>query len=368
MYLKPLRFALVFGRFALVYGSFTTEPPLLNSYSRSVMAVTRSKITVVDKITTGDEKVNGVQNVEKVTKVKKVKKVAVSESPRKKKHIEELYAVIEVPKDLLLPKSFVDYHTPEFIVGVQHILQIDPTLYPCIVHLNFKAFAKEEKMPQTETETVLQYWYALIRSVIGQQVSGHAARAIEGRFRQLFNGSPTPQEALKKSPEELRAVGLLNMKMKYVLSISEAFCSPDSKLTSLDFYNSSTTEEIVNELIALKGIGEWSAKMFSVFTLKELDVFAYDDLGVARGVARYLEKRPQLLAEIKNGVNDDETLKLRLKRKGKFQTTSSKRDWIAHHDEYVKYLGNLYSPYQLVLMLLMWRLAATNVEVLENVR
>lgn len=335
------------------------------------MAVTRSKLTVVDNVTKTVEKVkkdNGKQNVEKITKVKKVKKEAVILSPRKKKHIEELFAVIDVPKDLLLPKTFVDYHTPEFILGVNHILQIDPSLYPCIVHLEFKSFANEVALSETESETILRYWYALISSVIGQQVSGHAARAIEGRFRQLFDGSPTPQEALKKSPEDLRAVGLLAMKLKYVMSISEAFSSTDSKLVSLDFYNSSTTEEIVNELITLKGIGEWSAKMFSVFTLKELDVFAYDDLGIARGVARYLEVRPHLLEKIKNDVNEDETLRVRLKRKGKFQTKSSKRDWIPLHDEYVKYLGSMYAPYQLVLMLIMWRLASTNVEILENVR
>lgn len=360
----------------LVFRSLVSSRPLV-TYASLAMAVTRSKITVVK---TSVENHNGVQTVEKVTKTKKVKttipgtpksKVKASSanaSPRKKPHIEELFAVVDIPEDLLLPQTFIDRHKPEFIKGVNYILLKDPSLYPCIVHLDFKAFSNKVALPETEDEVILRYWYALISSVIGQQVSGHAAKAIEGRFKLLFEDGPTPQDTLKKSPEELRAVGLLAMKLKYVISISEAFSSPDSKLVSLDFYRSSTNQEIIDELVLLKGIGEWSAKMFSVFTLKELDIFAYDDLGVARGVARYLENRPQLLKDIQKGVNEDELLKLGLKKKGKFQTKSSKRDWVPLHDEYVKYLGKLYSPYLLVLMLIMWRLASTNVEILENVR
>lgn len=341
------------------------------------MAVTRSRVTVMaEKAPNGSDKTAEVKltKVTKVTRVTKKRetKAVAPESPTKKKlakkHIEELFPVVQVPSDLLLPQQFVEYHDPRFIEGVLHILKKDPTLYPCIVYQNFKSFAKQEKRTESESEVILQYWYALISSVIGQQVSGHAAKAIEGRFNALFQGKPTPQKTLKATPEELRAVGLLGMKMKYVVSISEAFSSSDSKLVSLDFYNSSTNEEIINELVQLKGIGEWSAKMFSTFTLKELDIFAYDDLGVARGVARYLEIRPQLLKDIKEGVHAAEELRKGLKKKGKFQTNSSKRDWIPLHDQYVMYLGQMFAPYRLVLMLIMWRLSSTNVEILENVR
>lgn len=341
------------------------------------MAVTRSKISVTtEKVANGVS--TSVKTEFKVAKLAKVTKKKIeptvkspSASPRKKKpyqHIETLFPVVEVPLDLLLPSSFVENHDPEFIKGVQFILKKDPTLYPCVVYQEFKAFKNKVEDTLSEKEVILRYWYSLISSVIGQQVSGHAAKAIEGRFRQLFDDRPTPQETLTKTPEELRAVGLLAMKLKYVVSISEAFTSPDSKLVSLDFYRSSSNEEIINELVLLKGIGEWSAKMFSVFTLQELDIFAYDDLGVARGVARYLENRPQLLQDVKEGVHAVEELKIGLKKKGKFQTKSSKRDWVPLHDQYVKYLGRMFSPYQLVFMLIMWRMASTNVEVLENVR
>lgn len=342
------------------------------------MVVTRSKITVKSEansigVTTKVETIERVAKLAKFTKKVKAttKVVEINESPRKKKltkHIEELFPAVDVPHDLLLPQSFIDKHSPEFTKGIQHILEKDPSLYPCIVYQDFKAFHSEEKPAENEKETILRYWYALISSVIGQQVSGHAAKAIEGRFRALFSGKPTPSETLLKSPEELRGVGLLAMKHKYVLSISEAFTNPALKLVSIEFYENSTNEEIIAELVTLKGIGEWSAKMFSVFTLGELDIFAYDDLGVARGVARYLENRPKLLKEVRDGVQAVEELKLGLKKKGKFQTKSLKRDWVPLHDQYVKFLGRMYSPYQLVFMLIMWRMASTNVEVLENVR
>lgn len=290
------------------------------------------------------------------------------ESPRKKRNLEDHLSEIPVPPDLALPQEFIDFHHPGFIDGIRAILAKDPSLYPAIVHRNFVVFSKSDPDSRPDSEIINDYWYKLVSAVIGQQISGSAAKAIETRFRALFDSVPTPQDLLTKDHETLRAVGLLNQKLAYVLHISTSFTDPTLPLTSASFYRNSTSAELITELTKLKGIGEWSAKMFLVFTLKELDVFAYDDLGVARGVSRYLANRPQLLAEVKQGVHAVEALKLGLKKKGKFMKSSSKRDWIPLHDEYVKLLGAMHAPYQLVFMLIMWRLLATNVEILENVR
>lgn len=326
------------------------------------MPVTRSKATVTEITLTQTVKVEKPRAARKA----KVNGKIVSKASKGNRNIEHLFALAEVPKDLLLPSEFEAYHDLRFIEGVKHILSIDPTLYPVVVHLKFRAFSNEEKPIQSERDTILHYWYALISSVIGQQVSGSAAKAIESRFSLSFEGKPTPEKTLLKTDEELRAVGLLKMKAKYVRHISETFAQP-GELTSLAFY-STPKEDVIKGLTQLMGIGEWSAKMFAVFTLRELDIFAFDDLGVARGVARYLENRPEMLAKVKEGVHAVEELKKRLTKRGKFQTKSSKRTWTPLHDEYVKYLGLMFAPYQLVFMLIMWRLASTNVEVLENVR
>lgn len=289
----------------------------------------------------------------------------VSASSRKTKpHIETFFSHIEVPGDLCLPADFVTYHTPEFIEGVKYILSVDPSLYPATVHGNFTVFARENEPDKKGLDLINHYWFSLITSILGQQISGHAAKAIRGRFEQLFDGDPTPEATLKLPQETVKGVGLSNMKLKYVIHISETFATGDTKLLDPLFYESAPTTELIKELTLLKGVGEWSARMFCLFTLKDLDVFAYDDLGVARGVARYLEVRPLVLEATKVGVHADEILKAGLKKKGKFAKADSKRDWTPLHDEYMKFLAAKFQPYQLIFMLLMWRLSATNTEVL----
>lgn len=338
------------------------------------MAVLRSKsVTYVAKSVAPASSVSSIKTEKPVKLAKVAAPPASPKLPRKKAgpkpHIETLYAHIVTPDNLQLPQSFIDFHSPQFVEGCNHVLKIDPSLYPVLSQSRFDTFSKKQAA-QIENEdgdkVILGYWYSLVSSVISQQVSGSAARAIKGRFQALFDGKPTPQAALAVDRDTLKAVGLLSMKLNYIVHISEVFSSPDSKLTSLSFYKNCTSEELVAELTKLKGIGEWSARMFAVFTLKDLDIFAYDDLGVARGVARYLEVRPETLKETKDGVHAVEELKIRLKRKSKFFAAQSKRDWVPLHDEYVKFLALKYEPYRLVFMLIMWELSATNIDALEQ--
>lgn len=307
------------------------------------------------------------KTIRKTTKTTKTTKRTVSKDP--KLYIEDVLSHIEVPPDLTLPEAFVAFHEPEFLKGVEHVLKTDRSLYPVVVYRNFETFRRTEQ-PQkrlSEEDTILSYWYALIRSVLGQQISGMAAKAVEARFRKLFeNDTPTPSETALKTTEELRGAGLSGQKAKYVVHISETFLDKKSPLARLSFYEQSTSQEILDELVKLKGVGVWSAKMFATFTLKNLNLFAYDDLGVARGVSKYLQRRPEVYQDIKKEVDQIEEIKELLKRKSLFAKSGSKRDWVPCHDEYVKFLGLKFAPYLLVLMLLMWRLAATNVEILET--
>lgn len=268
-----------------------------------------------------------------------------------------------------LPEEFVNYHVPEFVKGCTYILERDPSLYSVIVYKNFLQFENAEEKLLKDEETIRTYWYSLISSVIAQQISGSAAQSIEAKFRALFNGEvPTPSKTLTFSYEELRALGLSNMKVKYVQHISEEYSNKECILTSVDFYKTATVEELTEELCKLKGIGEWSAKMFILFTLKNMNVFAHEDLGIARGMARYLQKRPSTLLQAKKLCEAEEFKKL-LSKKAKFaskQGSKSKRDWVPIHDVYVKSVGELFDPYQSVFMLILWRISTTNINVLEN--
>ena len=295
-------------------------------------------------------------------KIKKTKKTTVTV---KKPHFEDVILFIKVPENLELPQDFVDYHREGFIEAVRHIINQDASLYRSIVYKKFPHYKKQgSEIVKSDEELILSYWHSLISSVVSQQISGLAARSIMSKFEALFDGKPTPLKTLTFTFDELREVGLSRMKISYVQSISEAFSNPDSNLCKVLFYRDAPLEEVIKELVSLKGIGEWSAKMFALFTLNEWDVFAHDDLGVARGMSRYLAKRPELLNQVKREVQQNEEMKALLKKKPKFGTTKQ-RDWVPLHDQYLIHAARRFSPYMLVFMLLMWRLSATNIDVLE---
>ncbi|MEA2246154.1 MAG: DNA-3-methyladenine glycosylase [Solirubrobacteraceae bacterium] len=124
-----------------------------------------------------------------------------------------------------------------------------------------------------------------MRSIVGQQVSTHAARAIHGRLLDHFGGrTPTPAEVLAADPDEMRvAAGLSRAKTQYLRSLAEHVLAGELELDRLD---SLPDAEIVSELVAVRGIGEWSAHMFLMFQLERPDVLAVGDLGIRRAVER----------------------------------------------------------------------------------
>ena len=142
------------------------------------------------------------------------------------------------------------------------------------------------------------HYGALLRSIVGQQLSTRAARAIYGRVLERFGGrTPTPEEVLADDPEELRAAaGLSRAKVAFLRSLAEHVISGELELDRLDRLSD---EEIVAELVAVKGIGEWSAHMFLMFQLERPDVLAVGDLGIRRAVQRaYGLDAPPTAAEL----------------------------------------------------------------------
>jgi DNA-3-methyladenine glycosylase II len=129
------------------------------------------------------------------------------------------------------------------------------------------------------------HYGALVRSIVGQQLSTIAARAIYARLVAHFGGrTPTPEEVLAADPDEMRvAAGLSRAKTAYLRSLAEHVLSGELELDRLD---SLPDEEIVSELVAVRGIGEWSAHMFLMFQLDRPDVLAVGDLGIRRAVER----------------------------------------------------------------------------------
>jgi len=126
---------------------------------------------------------------------------------------------------------------------------------------------------------------ALVRAIVGQQLSVRAARAIYGRLLERFDGQPpTPEQILADEPDELRvAVGLSHAKTAYLRSLAEHVLAGELELDRLEQLSD---DEVMAELVAVKGIGEWSAHMFLMFTLARPDILAVGDLGIRRAAER----------------------------------------------------------------------------------
>lgn len=132
---------------------------------------------------------------------------------------------------------------------------------------------------------------ALLRAIIGQQLSSKAAATISGRFDALFQGPPTPSGVAALPDARLRAVGLSGQKLGYIRDLSARV--QDGRL-AFDAFDDMTDEAIVEALTSVKGIGRWTAEMFLMFRLHRPDVLPLGDLGIVKAVqaAYRLRKTP----------------------------------------------------------------------------
>jgi DNA-3-methyladenine glycosylase II len=107
-------------------------------------------------------------------------------------------------------------------------------------------------------------------------------RAIHGRFAALFDGHPTAEAVLATSIDQLRAVGLSGAK---AASIADLALKATDGTVPLDRLDELSDAEIVRRLVAVRGIGRWTAQMFLLFQLQRPDVWPADDYGIRKGFA-----------------------------------------------------------------------------------
>jgi DNA-3-methyladenine glycosylase II len=127
------------------------------------------------------------------------------------------------------------------------------------------------------------HYGALVRAIIGQQLSTKVARVMNDRLLERYDGRPpTPAEVLAEDPEELRAaIGLSRAKVTFLRSLAEHI---EDGALELERMGSLPDEEVSAELVAVKGIGEWTAHMFLIFHLERPDVLPVGDLGVRAAI------------------------------------------------------------------------------------
>jgi len=133
---------------------------------------------------------------------------------------------------------------------------------------------------------------ALLRSIVGQQLSTKAAATIYRRMLDLFDGhAPTPKQLLAVDPDKIRAAGLSRPKISYLRDLAEHVERGELELERLEELRD---EEVIEQLTAVKGIGEWSAHMFLMLHLGRPDVLPVGDQGIRNAIrAQYrLRKIP----------------------------------------------------------------------------
>lgn len=133
-----------------------------------------------------------------------------------------------------------------------------------------------------------QYFSDLCESIVGQQLSNKVADVIIQRAKNLCGGKFTPEKILAVSIEDFRSVGLSNAKANYIKNLSTHWKNGDIKYHE---FKNLEDEEIIKELIQVKGIGRWTAEMFLMFSLGRTDVYSYGDLILRTGVIKYYRLR-----------------------------------------------------------------------------
>ena len=128
---------------------------------------------------------------------------------------------------------------------------------------------------------------ALVRTIVGQQISTKAARSIYDRLAAMFGDRPpNPQELLSAEDEALRACGLSRPKIRYLRDLAQRVMSGE---LDLDALQELPDEEVTGRIVAVKGLGKWSADMFLVFHLGRPDVLPVGDIGIRRAAERAYE-------------------------------------------------------------------------------
>ena len=140
----------------------------------------------------------------------------------------------------------------------------------------------ETRLRRRSEERPADAYGALLRAITGQQLSTKAARTIYGRVLELFGGAtPSPEQLLEASEEELRACGLSGRKVEYVRDLASHVLDGELELERL---GELSDEEAIAEIVAVRGLGQWTAEMFLLFHLERPDVLSGGDLGIRKAV------------------------------------------------------------------------------------
>ncbi|MEZ5075983.1 MAG: DNA-3-methyladenine glycosylase [Solirubrobacterales bacterium] len=164
--------------------------------------------------------------------------------------------------------------------GREALAAADPTMAALIervgeIDLETRLRRRREQRPEDP-------YGALLRAIVGQQLSTKAARTIHLRVLDLFGGgAPSPEQLLAAEEADLRGAGLSGRKVEYLRDLAVHVLSGELELDRLDQL---ADEAVIAEIVAVRGLGRWTAEMFLLFHLERPDVLSGGDLGIRKAI------------------------------------------------------------------------------------
>jgi len=156
----------------------------------------------------------------------------------------------------------------------------DPTMAALIERLG--DIDIETRLRRRSEERPADAYGALLRAIVGQQLSTKAARTIYGRILELFDGrTPAPEQLLEAEEADLRSAGLSGRKVEYIRDLASHVIDGELELDRLEQLSD---EEAIEEIVAVRGLGLWTAEMFLIFHLERPDVLSGGDLGIRKAI------------------------------------------------------------------------------------
>jgi DNA-3-methyladenine glycosylase II len=156
----------------------------------------------------------------------------------------------------------------------------DPTMAALIERIGDLDLAT--RLRRRSEERPADAYGALLRAIVGQQLSTKAARTIYLRVLDLFGGTtPSPEQLLEVSEDDLRGAGLSGRKVEYVRDLAAHVLSGELELDRLEELDD---EEAIEEIVAVRGLGRWTAEMFLIFHLERPDILSGGDLGIRKAI------------------------------------------------------------------------------------
>ena len=152
-------------------------------------------------------------------------------------------------------------------------------------HLSKKDRVMKRLIPQFGDACLVSRGDAFVtfaRSIVGQQISVKAAQSVWNKFSALSK-KITPAGVLKLKVDDMRAAGLSARKVEYLVDLALNF---HGKNVSVKEWQHMEDDAIIDELVAIRGIGRWTAEMFLIFHLMRPNVLPLDDVGLINGISK----------------------------------------------------------------------------------